>query len=185
MKGVIIFGLGFVAGAIAGALYASKHSLNKEKVEIDFSENDIPEDVSENNGDFTVPHLDNIRDFQSSDFIEYHDILKDYTDKEVSDILHDPKIVSTDTANDLRDNEDYTVLSWTYFEGDKILADEMYKMVKDVDSVIGSDTLKMIGWEEEDILYVKDDRLKLIYEISAIEKAYKDHLLQNPYLVTM
>ena len=69
--------------------------------------------------------------------------------------------------------EDYEAISLIYF-ADKVLTDEDYEIVDDVDDVVGLDSFNHIGEYEDDCVHVRNDRLKSDYEILYDPRNYSD-----------
>lgn len=86
--------------------------------------------------------------------------------------------------------DDYETLSLYYFVGypdEKVLADEDYEIIEDVDNIVGVDALTHFGEYEEDSVYVRNDRLRCDYEILLDEHCYDEVEIvqmrkgQNPF----
>lgn len=60
--------------------------------------------------------------------------------------------------------EEYECISLTYYH-DKVLADGDDVMIKDVEDLIGSESLSHFGKYEDDSVFVRNDRLKCDFEI--------------------
>lgn len=67
----------------------------------------------------------------------------------------------------------YKTVSLTYYEDD-VLTDERGKIIKDVDTVVGKDSLSTFGQYEDDSVFVRNDKHKTDYEILADERCYYD-----------
>lgn len=86
--------------------------------------------------------------------------------------------------------DDYETLSLYYFVGypdEKVLADEDYEIIEDVDNIVGVDALTHFGEYEEDSVYVRNDVLRCDYEILLDERCYDEVEIvqmrkgQNPF----
>lgn len=71
------------------------------------------------------------------------------------------------------DEKGYDIVSLTYY-ADKVLANDMGEIVDDVDDTIGVDSLDHFGEYEDDSVFVRDDDLKIDYEILLDPKNYSD-----------
>lgn len=80
------------------------------------------------------------------------------------------------------DENGYETVSLTYY-ADKVLVDDMGDIVEDVDEVVGYDSLNHFGEYEEDSVFVRDDRLKIDYEILLDTKNYYDSSDDSPHRV--
>lgn len=76
------------------------------------------------------------------------------------------------SPDEFEDNEDYETIYLTYY-ADGILADEMDKQVK-VENTIGKEALKHFGEYEDDLLHVRDDKVKVYYEIAKDNRRFSD-----------
>lgn len=186
MKGFIIFSLGVIAGAAVTFNYMKNRSEAPAHIDIadDIDTTDEPEHLVEtiDLGKLDIPPVN------PEEVNEYHNVIKlnNYSEEEPKPFQKtesNPTIIPDMDVDYLRDNEGYDVVAWTYFEGDDTLVDETYEVVKDRDDVLGPGVLEKIGMYNPDVLYISDDRLKLIYEISADQTSWKNFLLMNPYLV--
>lgn len=74
--------------------------------------------------------------------------------------------------------ETMTLLSYT----DGLVSDDAFELIEDVRGAIG-DAVQHIGEFEEDVIHVRNDRLKVYYEVLRSEKSYQDDILrERPYL---
>ena len=78
------------------------------------------------------------------------------------------------------DENDNVVL--TYFEGDDNVVDESNVIVPDVNRLIGEEALTMFGKfsEDKNIVYVRNERLNLDFEIIRDHRSWTDSLLGIP-----
>ena len=67
--------------------------------------------------------------------------------------------------------EDYRVVTLMYYS-DKVLADEDGNIIKNFNEVVGPDALN--NFTEHDAVYVRDDNLKIDYEILLDERLYSE-----------
>lgn len=75
--------------------------------------------------------------------------------------------------------KDYEQVSVTYFEADDTLVDFHDKPIEQVDKVIGEDHLVMFGSGSGDknIVYIRNDRLELDYEVVRSKGSYVEEVL--------
>lgn len=67
---------------------------------------------------------------------------------------------------------DYETVCMTYY-ADKVLVEDITdEVVEDIDCIIGNDSLLRFGEYEEDMLYVRNDNLRVDYEISLSDRSY-------------
>lgn len=79
------------------------------------------------------------------------------------------------------EKDDYDRISLSYY-ADHILADDNDQLLEDVDGTIGFESLTHFGEYEDDSVYVRNDRLKVDYEILRDERKYSDVTKTKPYL---
>lgn len=90
----------------------------------------------------------------------------------------DPQVIDEDkpfviSPDEFGMYEDYETISLTYY-ADGVLADDMDYCVDDVDDVVSIEALSRFGEFEEDIVHVRNDRLKRDYEIARDNRKYED-----------
>lgn len=108
---------------------------------------------------------------------EYSDIIIDNgyttdTKKEVDDKMENrPYVIPPDEF----DMEDYDTCSLTYYS-DGILADENNDIVEDVEDTVGEESLTHFGEYEDDSVFVRNDKLKIDYEILLDIRRYEESL---------
>lgn len=69
----------------------------------------------------------------------------------------------------------YNVVSLLYFS-DKVLTDDMYEEVEDIEGTVGIESLDHFGEWEDDSVFVRNDALKCDYEILLDSRRYQDLL---------
>lgn len=89
-----------------------------------------------------------------------------------------PRVISPDEFGD----EDYDIESLTYY-ADGVLTDDWDNRIEDVEGTVGIDSLTHFGdnKDDEDSVFVRNDRLKTDYEILRDERRYSDVVCGNPY----
>lgn len=98
----------------------------------------------------------------------------DISDREKSK----PYLIHPDKFGEL---EDYECIGFTYYS-DGVLADDGDEKVKDIEDTVGSESLTYFGEYSDDAVYVRNDRLKIDYEILRDERTYEEILKNKPYL---
>lgn len=61
--------------------------------------------------------------------------------------------------------QDYPTISLTYYEGDGVLTDDHDRLIKNVDELVGEDFASHFGEYEDDSVFIRNDKLKVYYEI--------------------
>ena len=109
---------------------------------------------------------------------KYKDIANKYSNEKEggSEIMEDaPYVISPD---EFGEDDYYDTISLDYYN-DGVLADDMGDAIEDIEGTVGPDALNRFGEYEDDVVYVKNDRLKCYYEIL---KDYSDYPNPNPNL---
>jgi len=116
-------------------------------------------------------------DDEDSSNEEYSDIIIDNgyttdTKKEVDDKMESrPYVIPPDEF----DMMDYDTSSLTYY-ADGVLTDECNNKIDDIDEIVGLESLKHFGEYEDDSVFVRNDKLKIDYEILLDVRKYEDTL---------
>lgn len=105
---------------------------------------------------------------------EYNKIIKDtgYNNDEKKEV--DNSKVYVISQDEYGENDDYELRELTYY-ADKFLADEYDELVEDVDKIIGWEKLNALEESNVDAVYVRNDELKVDFEILAVLENYKDN----------
>ena len=130
-----------------------------------------------------IDELDDAMDSESKDKLknEYNKIASGYSNyidykKEIEN--RRPYVISPEEFGDC----DYETVSLTYY-ADKVLTDDMDEPIEDVENTVGSDSLNHFGEYEDDSVFVRNDRLKIDYEILLDLRKYSDLANTRPHLV--
>jgi hypothetical protein len=107
-----------------------------------------------------------------------HNIFAEKTTEEISDkekrnrTEEAPYILSKDEF--MESDSDYTQSTVTYFGGDKVLVDSREDIIEDVDMTVGEGNLERFGHGSGDpnVLYVRNDRLEIEFEILLSQGKY-------------
>lgn len=159
---IVAFLIGAVTGSVITYKYMQK-KIDEEYVEyiddvIPNEEDDEPEPVNE---------ID-----EKPDISVYTEKLKKYgyLDNEEGDDeeMNSPVVISPEEYGEL---DDYTLYSYVYY-ADKVLADENNKAIKNVDEIVGEESLKHFGEYGDDSVYVRNDDRKAYYEILLDESKF-------------
>lgn len=176
----------FVAGVIIGAV-PSWYFTKKKHEEI--NRRDI-ESVRESLGFMREKYASEEKGTQSEEKIEsrkesvkeYVDIIKNAGYKKDAKEEERPKFKEpyVITPDDFYEDDEYERLSFVLFRDD-ILVDDDYRVVHDINDVVGNDSLNHFGEYEDDVVYVRNDKYKTIYEICKDERSYEEFLETNPH----
>lgn len=91
-----------------------------------------------------------------------------------------PYVISPDIFGNRKDYEQITL---TYYSDDVLTADDDRPIADDmVEQMIGKESLQHFGEYEDDTVLVRNERLKVDYEVVREYISYKDFLSDQPYL---
>lgn len=93
------------------------------------------------------------------------------------DDVEKPYVITPDEFGELHG---YQIRSLIYF-ADKVLTDDDYELIEDVDGIVGRDSLNQFGVYEEDSVFVRNDRLESDYEILLDSRKYVDVVNKSPH----
>lgn len=77
--------------------------------------------------------------------------------------------------------DEYDQIGLMYY-ADHILADDNDDLVEDIETTVGIESLSHFGEYDDDCVYVRNERLKVDYEILRSLKTYSEVLKDKPYL---
>lgn len=105
---------------------------------------------------------------------EYNEIISDngyFSEDELEVRMRKgPYVIPPD---ELGEEDDYEIETLYYFE-DKVLTDDMYNPIEDVEGMVGVASLDTFGQYEDDSVYVRNDRYKIYFEILADLRNYSE-----------
>lgn len=107
----------------------------------------------------------------------YRDLVNDSGYSETTVKKDGPYVIPPENFGEM----EYEEVSLTYY-ADKILADEDDEIVDDVEETVGFDSLSHFGEYEDDSVHVRNDRLKIDYEILFDQRLYSEVLKTKPRL---
>lgn len=81
--------------------------------------------------------------------------------EEEEDDMLGPEIIAPEESWE----RDYPTLSLVYYEGDGVLANDDGKIIDNVDELVGEDFASHFGEYEDDSVYVRNEKMKVQYEI--------------------
>lgn len=105
--------------------------------------------------------------------VDYSNIVEKlgYTNNEEggSTMIDKPYVISPDEFGDC----DYEIVSLTFY-ADGVLADDYDEVVEDIPGTVGIGSLQTFGQYEDDSVFVRNDRLKIDYEILRDLRRYSE-----------
>lgn len=194
-KAIFAFLFGATAGSIVTWLIAKDYYEKRERESIEsvkevFGKTFKPKE--DENEDKTEPQTVE-EDHPEVDINKYAKLLsqEEYVNYSNSEVPVDDKPKKIDHSKpyviapeQFQEYDDYTVISLTYFE-DGVLTDENFEIMKgeDVENSVGSESLTHFGEYEDDSVYVRNERLKVDYEILKDQRTYAEVVKSKPYLM--
>lgn len=184
VTGLFIFVFGAAVGSAVTWQYTKKFYEQRAQEEIDsvketYGKKVVPAQVEADTDEKEAATVvDGVDD--KPDILHYAEILKHekYTTGDESPTAENkPYVISPDEFGEF---EEYDRISLTYY-ADQVLADENDDKIKDVDEVIGVESLTHFGEYEDDSVFVRNDRLKCDYEILMDSRTYSEVLKQKPH----
>lgn len=158
IKSIVIFAIGASAGAIVTWKLVKEKYKKIAQEEID----SVKEVYSTKKTKIKEPSVDKkaVKDY--SKLTTDLGYTSTETKKEVKEekSLNKPYIISPD---EFGENE-YDIVSLNYY-ADGVLADDFDVIIDDVESTVGYDSLTHFGEYEDDSVFVRNDELKIDYEI--------------------
>lgn len=176
VNGKVLSVITFVAGAAIGSLVTWKVTKTKYEQIAQEEINSVKEVFTVKKGEDASEEKD-AEPEPKSKAQEYTDRLKELQYGEVEDIGEEgedivmrPYVISPD---EFAERDSYETVSLTYY-ADGILTDETDEIIKDIDDVVGIDSLSHFGEYEDDSVFVRNEDLKLDFEILRDVRKFKD-----------
>lgn len=176
--------LAFVTGAVIGSLVTWKIVERKYKQIADDEIESVKEvynrklnaiDCAQKDGDLKNEHENLVKD------LGYTNGTEKKNEKE-EDMVEDAKIYVIPPES--FGEADYETESLTYY-ADKVLYNESTrKIIKNVDEIVGRNSLETFGEYEDDSVFVRNDILKRDYEILLDMRNFEDSVVIKPHYVT-
>lgn len=108
---------------------------------------------------------------EEQDMGSYKKTIKDEYNVDEENEYRDPYIIAPEQYGE---DIDYHLVELTYYAGDNKLVDEDWRVIKNVEELVGKDALSSFGEYEDDAVHVRNERLQTEYEILLDERKYED-----------
>lgn len=168
--------LAFVAGSTIGVGITWQFFKQKYKAYAQEEIDSVKEMYSKKHkSEPTEPETPKSIDFTDEEEMEYVSLVKEYK-PDANDKIKKPYVISPDEFGEDIDREQ---ISLTFYN-DGVLTDENDEVIKNVDELIGVDSLNHFGEYEDDSVFVRDDRLNCEYEILLDQRNYSDVVKKKP-----
>ena len=185
MNNKICFLMGVGVGMIAGMMISRSHYAKLAQEEIDSVKEAYGK--RKRNDDGYSANVVVVDELSEPTMEEYKDKLKEcgyVTDEPYRDIneVYDPYVITPDEFGE-KEDEGYSTISMTYYACGTLTDDANHPMTKrEIEDVIGKDSLDHFGEHEDDSLHVRNDRMKCDFEILADPRTYEEVLEATPHL---
>lgn len=205
LKCVISFALGAAAGVAATFTYAKKKYEKRTQKELDSlretyrtitkvhdKHNDAREErlnkkEEELNGQMNIYDLP----FKDLEIDTYIEATKKYRDQNLAtpaeqlDIDYrkeaKPIVISEEEYIEFSaDHPDYDTISLLYFSDCVVAEEESYNMIGGSRYALGKEALETV--DEDNTVYIRNDKLKVLYELNYDERTYAEVMKDRPYL---
>lgn len=157
----------FAVGALVGSA-ATCTFFKKKYEEIANDEIRSTEEVFQRKIDSLTSEIEEKKEYEKKASAYYT-----YSEKEKGDEdtvkENRPYVITPDEFED----SDYDLVSLIYYD-DGVLTDENDNVIKNVDELVGLDSLTQFGKYEKDRVCVRNDKRKVDYEILSDSKKYSD-----------
>lgn len=186
MNNKVMCALAFVVGAATGSVVTWKIVETKYKriaqEEIDSVKETFTVRRTET-GIVDIEDCDLEVEGSVSEIVDYNKVLNNtnYGDisneKEGEEDMCKPYVISPEEFDE---HDDYQTSSLTYY-ADGVLEDDFGEVIEDVDALVGRESLTHFGEYEDDSVYVRNDELKIDYEILLDLRKYSDIRKRPPH----
>ena len=156
----------FAAGAVLGVIVAWRYSVHASEEET------YDEEFDDTNADADDISEESVEEEKSE--VQRIVIDEGYTAEEAE--TKDPYVISSDEFGFFDDYEEITL---TYY-ADDILADDQDRIIEDKESIIGRDALSRLTNTDDETVYVRNEKLKVDYEICYDYKQFAEVMDEQP-----
>lgn len=178
MRGTSVGVIAFISGCCVGALCTWRYAKNKYKQIADDEIQEIrdfyDEKIEHEQEDAKQAEIKDDGDDEEDDtsLNKYSTRPFDLKTSKEEDMKSKkkPYVIPPEEFGEL---DDYDQISLTYYE-DNYLANDRKELVTDVEGIIGWDNINRIGEYEDDAIHVRNDELKIDYEILQVAYNYSD-----------
>lgn len=174
LSNLLIFVVGAAIGSAATYFYVNEYHKKRADKEIeemrDYYVGRYEHDEEENNEE---PTEEDVRNYSNAlegwEYVNYAHKITDDEEKEETDRVDKPYVIPPKEFGELG----YREMSLNYY-ADGVLTDEDDDPIEDVVDTVGSEFYKHFGEYEEDSVYVRNDSVKVDFEILYDTRNYYD-----------
>lgn len=146
-------------------VFGMMHVEETSEATVEVEEEDIPEEQT----------IEQARDILRENGYTNYSLTPDEIEQKMKDV-EKPYVIPPEEYGELYD---YDTIELTYY-ADGILADDGNEPIDDIDAVVGFDSLSRFGEFEDDSVHVRNDILKVDYEILLSIERYEDVVRVGP-----
>lgn len=187
---MFIFAAGAAIGSAVAWLYAKKYYEKIANDEVESMKEWLArrvEEQDEGKEEPDAPAQNPATPSIKPDLMDYASKLKDFNYVDYSRRTEEKEEVD-DTDDyiyvikpEIFGEEDYEEVSLTYYS-DGVLTDEQDNPIEDVAGTVGADYADHFGEYEDDSVFIRNDRLRIDFEILADQRKYSDLAKNKPIL---
>lgn len=179
----------FVSGMVVGAtLYQAYQNYKAKKAR---EENPQKQDLKEEEVSITpteMPYKEDLPELTEEEQQVYKQTLSElgYSEPQEPPRFFGPYDARPHPISEdeyVQNEDDYDIIPMMLYADGVVAGDDDHE-IEDYERILGFDiTKKFHQYEYDDVVYVKDDRLRVIYEVSRSAKTYEEQLRQHPNLL--
>lgn len=179
----------FVSGMVVGAtLYQAYQNYKAKKArEVNPQKQDLKEEVVETEPT-EMPYKEDLPELTEEEQQVYKQTLSElgYSEPQEPPKFFGPYDARPHPISEdeyVQNEDDYDIIPMMLYADGVVAGDDDHE-IEDYERILGFDiTKKFHQYEYDDVVYVKDDRLRVIYEVSRSAKTYEEQLRQHPNLL--
>lgn len=197
VKGLVIFVVGFGLGAVAAKMVLKREyeELVQEEVESlretaarrkGLRKESSPSKVSNKNGEALIDGFENGIKVSPKAKDHYKRMTEQYAGETDLEHIRDrhnvthhdgradctPYAISLEEFSEEMDHFEKSTIY--YYDEDDTLADEQEEMIQDVLAIIGPAVLDHLQQAKSDVVYVRNEKMQIDYEIIVLDKSYAE-----------
>lgn len=111
---------------------------------------------------------------------EYKEIVEDLNYNHSEENKNPDSKICVIPPESVGEHDDYDIVSLTYY-ADDVLVNEFDKPVKDIEALVGYDSLQRFGEYEDDAVHVRNETLKTDFEILRDMRTYSEATSRTSY----
>ena len=117
-------------------------------------------------------------DTDEDELKKYEDLTSIYSNEKggVKKMVKEPYVIS---PYDFGENDDFSQISLAYYS-DNVLAYEDHEIITNVDALIGAGSLNTFGGYEDDSVFVRNEELRIDFEILKDPRPYEEATGRSP-----